>query len=89
MTHYPILSAHEFIAQGTSAAGVAAIAAYLDDASNKKPNPDLAARVRRVAEEVAALTGSLLYGKRGHYTPAPKRMRADNSNRRVVARRAA
>lgn len=82
MNQYPILTAHEFIAQGTSAAAVASIARYLDEAGN--PN---AARVRQVAEAVAAITGTQLYGKRGYYVPSVKRMRHANNNRRV--RRAA
>lgn len=79
MNNYPIISAHEFIAQGISAAAVASIAKYLEAANNPA-----AARVRRIAEEVAALTGATLYGKRGYYVPPAKRMRPTNSNRRVV-----
>ena len=80
-----ILTAHEFIAQGTSAAQVASIARYL--ATNEyghKAQPELAAKVRAVAEEVAVLTGVRLYGKRGYYV-AP---RPANDNRRR-SRRAA
>lgn len=77
-----ILTAQQFIAQGTSAASVASIARYLDsDEGGRVPQPKLAAAVRRVAEEVAALTGVKLYGKRGHYV-APKARRANNDNRR-------
>lgn len=80
--HYPILTPHEFIAQGTSAAAIASIARYLEEAGN--PN---AARVRQVAEDVAAINGAQIYGKRGYYVPAPRRMKPANNNRRV--RRAA
>lgn len=84
-----VLTAHEFIAQGTSAGAVASIAAYLERETHEhKPQPDLAAHVRRVAEEVAALTGTPLYGMRGYYVPAPRRMKPANNNRRVVRRAA-
>jgi hypothetical protein len=50
-----ILSAREFIAQGTSAAAVLSIA-------KSNSNPRHAGRIRLVAEEVAALTGVRLQG---------------------------
>jgi hypothetical protein len=50
-----IISAREFIAQGTSASAVLSIA-------KSNSNPRLAGRIRLVAEEVAALTGVRLQG---------------------------
>lgn len=86
MNNITILTAHEFIAQGTSAASVASIARYLD--SEAAAQPKLAAAVRRIAEEVAALTGVKLYGKRGHYV-APRPRRVANDNRRQGKKRRA
>lgn len=77
-----ILTAQQFIAQGTTAASVASIARYLgSDEGGRVPQPQLAAAVRRVAEEVASLTGVKIYGKRGHYV-APRPRKSANDNRR-------
>lgn len=79
---FNILTAQQFIAQGTTAASVASIARYLDsDEGGRVPQPKIAAAVRRIAEEVAALTGVKLYGKRGHYV-APRPRKSANDNRR-------
>jgi hypothetical protein len=51
-----ILSAREFIDQGTSASAVLSIA-------KSNSNQSLATRIRLVAEEVAALTGVRLQGQ--------------------------
>lgn len=73
MSKYPILSAAEFITQGTTPGQIASIA---------RRNPAQARDIRSIAEEVAAITGSPLYGK-----PRPKR--AHNDNNRNRGRRAA
>ncbi len=78
-----MITAREALEQGTSAAQVASIAAY-----SQERNPKLAAAVRRIAEEVAALTGVKLYGKRGHYVPSKAR-RAKPANDNRKKRRAA
>lgn len=83
---YPILSAHEFVAQGTSAAAIASIARY-----NYEFNPALAARIRSVAEEVAAITGAKIYGQFGWRAPrlAANQNRPARKAARSPARRAA
>ena len=73
--HYPILSAAEFIAQGTTPGQIASIA---------RRNPIHARAIRAIAEEVAAITGAPLYGK-----PRPKAQRHHNDNSRNRGRRAA
>lgn len=75
-----ILTAREFIAQGTSAAAVLSIAKFHLSFSNH----ELAGRIRRVAEEVADLTGVRIYA-----LPRRRKPANDNSRRRGGARRAA
>lgn len=79
MSNYPILSAAEFIAQGTTPGQIASIA---------RRNPIHARAIRAIAEEVAAITGAPLYGK-----PRPKAhgtsTRHHNDNSRNRGRRAA
>lgn len=79
-----ILSAQQFIAQSTTPGQIASIARFLASADyGHEPQPELAAAVRKVAEEVAAITGVRLYGKRGYYVPPrpPRPRRAANDNR--------
>lgn len=75
MSNYPILSAAEFIAQGTTPGQIASIA---------RRNPAQARAIRSIAEEVAAITGAPLYGK-----PRPKAQRPHNDNYRGNKRRVA
>lgn len=75
MSNYPILTATEFIAQGTTPGQIASIA---------RRNPDQARAIRSLAEEVAAITGAPLYGK-----PRPKAQRHHNDNNRSRGRRVA
>lgn len=58
---YPILSAREFIAQGTTAGAIMSIAESLASQLNGHvQRHELAARVREVAREVATITGQSL-----------------------------
>lgn len=58
---YPILTAAEFVAQGTSAGAIMSIGESLASQMDGHVQQHiLAGRVRRIAEEVAALTGQTL-----------------------------
>lgn len=58
---YQILTAAEFIAQGTSAGAIMTIAYHLDrETEHRGPLPVLAGRVRQVARDVARLAGQSL-----------------------------
>lgn len=65
-----MLTAKEFIEQGTSASQVLSIAKFLNstvligDKEYHIPNPNLASKVRVIAEEVARETGINLYTQR-------------------------
>lgn len=96
--HYPILSAAEFIAQGTTAGAIMSIAESLESRNEGHvPQPFLAARVRRVAEEVAALTGQTLQipaaltnaRQFARYKAAGKRRKRPANDNHGAARRAA
>lgn len=79
---YQILTAAEFIAQGTSAGAIMTIAYHLDrETEHRGPLPVLAGRVRRVAREVAQMTGqSLSYP--GQATEQREAARRGNGQRR-------
>lgn len=81
-----ILSAAEFIAQGTTAGAIMSIAAHLDAGGEHVPDRLTARAVRAVAHEVAELTGQSLQIP-GAVNDA--RRRAHNDNRRGGKRRAA
>lgn len=70
--NYPILSAAEFIAQGTTPGQIASIA---------RRNPIQARAIRAVAEDVAAITGAPLYGKP---RPRPHNDNYRGKNRRAA-----
>lgn len=76
MKHYPILSAAEFIAQGTTPGQIISIA---------RRNPIQARAIRSIAEEVAAATGAPLYGKPRQKTPRPHNDNQRHRDRRVSA----
>lgn len=60
-SNYPILSAAEFIAQGTTAGAIMSIGDALASAKDGHVQQHvLASRVRQIAHEVAALTGQSL-----------------------------
>ena len=65
-----ILTAEQFIAQGTSASQVLSICKFLNSKvlvgkdEFHEPNPDLAAKVRIIAEEISRKTGVNLYTQR-------------------------
>lgn len=84
-----ILTASEFIAQGTTAGAIMSIAAHLDAGGEHIPDRLTARAVRAVAHEVAELTGQSLQIP-GAVTEARQRARwAHNDNRRGGKRRAA
>ena len=59
--NYPILTAREFIAQGTTAGAIMSIADTLaTPTADRPPLKALAKRVRQVAREVADITGQSL-----------------------------
>lgn len=66
-----MLTADQFIAQGTTASQVLSIAKFLNskvvvgpDNELHEPNPDLASKVRAIAEDVGRKTGVNLYTQR-------------------------
>lgn len=87
-----ILTAREFIAQGTTAGAIISIAQSLESkAYNHRPQRALAERVRVVAKEVAAITGQTLVPPAAvtnarEFARYKKRHANDN---RVAVRRAA
>lgn len=81
-----ILSAAEFIAQGTTPGAIMSISAHLDAGGEHVPDRLTARAVRAVAHEVAELTGQSLQIP-GAVNDA--RRRAHNDNRRGGKRRAA
>lgn len=86
-----ILTAREFIAQGTSAGAIMSIAESLDaPTADRPPLRALSKRVRRIAHEVADITGQSLQIP-GAVTEARirARRRAHNDNRRANRRAAA
>ena len=93
MNHYPILTAAEFIAQGTTAGAIMSIAETLASGNDGHvPQHVLAEGVRCVAREVAAITGQTLHipaaVTNARFTSRrPKR--ANNDNHRNRGRRAA
>lgn len=82
-----ILSAAEFIAQGTTAGAIMSIAAHLESSGEHVPDRLTARAVRAVAHEVAEITGQSLQIP-GAVTEARQRARwAENDNRRSKPRK--
>lgn len=83
-----ILTAQQFIAQGTTAGAIMSIAAHLDAGGDHVPDRLTARAVRAVAHEVAEITGQSLQIP-GAVTEARQRARwAHNDNRRAKRRAA-
>lgn len=84
-----ILTAREFIAQGTTAGAIMSIAAHLDAGGEHIPDRLTARAVRAVAHEVAEITGQSLQIP-GAVNDARQRAKwTANDNRRGGKRRAA
>ncbi|MFU0504168.1 hypothetical protein [Pseudaminobacter sp. NGMCC 1.201702] len=80
-----ILTAREFIAQGTSAAAIMSIARSLESGNYQhRPQKELAAAVRSVANEVADIMGVDLYGKRRRFANDNRQVRSAARNKRAA-----
>lgn len=91
--NYPILTAQDFIKQGTTAGAIMSVADTLAaPTADRPPLRALAKRVRQVAQEVADITGQSLQAP-GAVTDARfiARRKAHNDNRKAArsVRRAA